>query len=145
MKLIVASTALLCLSGMQLSAQVCSENTMRGRYGVLCSGYMAPAPGADLVPAKILATCTSTATGQKSCQGTLSLGGMVMSQVATGQLSVGPDCVGNISYTQTINGEPGPNLNLRVIIMDGGKHAKAISTDQGTVLSCEAERLSLSF
>src|SRR5688572_22230363 len=144
MKLTIGSLALLCLSMIPAAAQgVCSEQTTRGTYGLACEGYLTPAPGASLAVAKILGTCKMDPRGQGTCEGTLTLGGMILTQRVAGQVTVQPDCTGEARLTQTLNNQPAPNLNLKFFIIDGGKQVKAMAITPGTVLSCTKDRLSL--
>ena len=144
MNFIIRCAALLCLSFSPIAAQgVCSEQTTRGTYGLACEGFLTPAPGASLAPVQILGTCKQNSTGQASCQTTLSLGGTILNQEVSGQVSVQPDCTGSASFTQKINGQPAPDLHLRFFVLDGGKQMKAMAVDPGTALKCTKNRLSV--
>jgi hypothetical protein len=135
--------ALLCFGVIPVLAQgVCSEQTVRGTYGLSCEGYLTPAPGAGLVPVTILGTCKQNATGQATCQTKLSLAGTILDQEVAGQLSVQSDCTGSSTLTQKIQGQPAPTLHMRFFILDSGKHLKAMALDEGTVLKCTKDRIS---
>jgi hypothetical protein len=129
----------------KLAAQHCSEATTVGRYIVVCDGYLSPAPNAPLVPAKLLATSTSNFTGQIKAIGTLSLGGQILTQTVSGTEKVNSDCTGTVTYTQTINGQPGPPISFTFVVSGGGEHIDGMSIDSGTVFACVLRRTSLNF
>ena len=101
-----------------LAGQQCSPHTTRGFWVAACDGYLAPAPGAPLQPTRLLATCTSSRTAFWDCEGTVNVGGQILPQVLHGQANNNPDCTGTITYTQTIFGQPAPDLNIRYVILD---------------------------
>jgi len=126
----------------RLAAQFCSSETTVGQYLVVCDGYLTPAPNAPLVPAKLMATSTSDFGGNIKATGTVSIGGQIVTQVVTGTEKVNPDCTGTVSYTQTINGQPGPPLDVTFYISGGGDRIDGLSTDPGTVFACVLTRIS---
>jgi hypothetical protein len=43
-----------------LAGPQCTAHTTRGFWAATCDGYVAPAPGATLQPARLLSTCTAS-------------------------------------------------------------------------------------
>lgn len=117
----------------------CSARGIAGSWIVKCYGYLAPASSAPLLPATLLGKATADEHGNWSGSGgTLSIGGTIVTQdvKSVGPAQVNPDCTGNITYSQTIDGQAGPNIHFNFII---GKHndvIDGIGTDPGTVFSC---------
>jgi len=128
-----------------LRAQICSTEDTRGTYVVVCSGYLTPPkpPNAPLVPAKILGTASADEGGTFNGNATISWGGMLLTQTVKGTEQLKPDCTGTITYTQTINGEPGGQLDIAFVVSEHGDRIDGLATDPGTVLSCELRRLSI--
>jgi hypothetical protein len=81
--------------------------------------------------------------GQGTCDATLTLGGMILAQRVTGQVTAQADRTGEATLTETLNNQPAPNHNLKFFIIDGGKRVKAMAIDPRTVLSCTKDRLSM--
>jgi hypothetical protein len=123
-------------------AQTCSNTTTVGRYVIVCEGFMTPAPNTAMAPAKILGTATADSSGNFKAVGTVSIAGMIVTQKATGTQKLNKDCTGTITYSQTINGQPGPPLNITYVVSQQGQRIDGLSTDMGTVLSCVLKRVS---
>jgi hypothetical protein len=119
----------------------CGPQTTRGFWGFTCDGYLAPAPAAPLMPARFLGTCVGDRTGHITCEGTANVGGQILIQALTGQANNNENCTGTIKYTQTIFGQPAPDLNVRYFILDDGNVIKGLPTDPGQVLSCVLNRM----
>jgi hypothetical protein len=128
-----------------LHAQSCSTLNTVGRYVVACSGFLSPAANAPLVPAKILGTATADYSGTFNGSATASIGGGIVKQTATGTEQLNRDCTGTITYTQTLNGQPGPPLDITFVVSEGGARIDGLVTDPGAVLSCELRRISTNF
>ena len=92
------------------SGQQCSNRTNTGKYVTVCDGFLTPAPGAPLVPAKLLGVAIVDRYGNITGDGTVSIGGMIVQQTVQGTETVNPDCSGSITYQTWINGQPGPPL-----------------------------------
>jgi len=90
---------------------------------------------------RLLATCTSSKTAYWSCQGTVNLGGTILEQALDGEANNTADCTGTITYTQTIFGQPAPDLNIRYVIWDQGDRISGLPVDAGSVLSCSLHRI----
>jgi hypothetical protein len=109
----------------------------------MCSGSVSPAPGAPLTDTKLLGTAKITIDGFVTAEAGMSVGGTIARQEATGQAIVNSDCTGTIRYTQTLNGNPAPDLNIRFLVFDSGSVMWGLSVDSGTVLSCRLVRMRL--
>jgi hypothetical protein len=77
----------------------------------------------------------------KSINGTISLGGVILNQTVVGTPVLNSDCTGTITYTQTINGQPAPPLNIAFVVSHGGDKIDGLSVDAGSVFSCHLTRL----
>lgn len=129
------------LSATPLWAEQCSNRTTQGRYVVVGEGYLSPGPNAPLVPAKLLGTVTGDQNGMYSGTGTVSIGGQVFVQEVVGTQKLNPDCTGFISYKQTINEQPAPNISFNFVVSDDGDRIDGLSADPGAVFSAVLRRL----
>jgi hypothetical protein len=118
----------------------CSNRTNTGKYVTVCDGFLTSAPGAPLVPAKLLGFATVDRYGNITGSGTVSLGGVIVQQTVQGTETVNADCIGSITYQTWINGQPGPPLSFTFIISQGGDFANGLSTDSGSGFSCTLTR-----
>jgi hypothetical protein len=122
----------------------CSVAGNAGTYAVKCNGYLTPGPSAPLVPATVLSKAVADKDGNWSGSGTLSLGGAIVTQnvqsVAPAQ--VNPDCTGSLTYSQTINGNPAPDIHFNFIVEKNSDVIDGIGTDLGSVFSCTLTRIS---
>jgi len=64
----------------------------------------------------------------------VNLGGTILEQALDGQANNNADCTGTITYTQTIFGQPAPDLNIRYVIWDQGDRISGLPVDAGSVL-----------
>ena len=122
----------------------CSQQTTRGFWAFTCDGYLSPAPEAPLLPARLLGTCNASKTAYWDCEGSANVAGQVPVQALHGQAHNNENCTGTITYTQTIFGQPAPDLNIRYVILDEGDKIKGLPIDPGQVLSCVLNRISTS-
>lgn len=107
-------------------------------------GFLAPAPNAPLLPAKLLATETSDEDGTfRSSDGRLTIGGTFLRQAAVGTEVLNPDCTGTITYAVTVNGQSAPPLNFAFVVSDNGNKIDGLGVDPGTVFSCHLTRIPL--
>jgi len=127
------------------AAPHCTQQTTKGYWEFTCEGYLTPPPPAPavLVPSGTLATCTASKTGFWICEGTVNLGGTILEQALHGQAINNENCTGTITYSQTIFGQPAPNLNVRYVIRDNGDTINGLPVDSGQVLSCVGHRISI--
>jgi hypothetical protein len=139
---VLALTCLLvALSAAQAKDQAqCSTRTTRGKYVVVCNGFLTPAPNAPLVPAKGLALSVADHNGNFTGVGTISVGGTILQQTVKGTEQINPDCTGTITYQQTINGQPGPPLDITFVVSQGGHIIDGLVTDPGAVFACRLTR-----
>ena len=125
-----------------IQAQQCSNKMTEGRYLVICDGFMQPAPNAPLLPAKGLSVATSDRHGNITGAGTVNLGGTAVQQTVSGTQTLNPDCTGTVTYNQTINGYPGPPINITFVVSQHGDRINGLVVDQGAVFACELTRMS---
>ena len=139
--MLTLSIVLLAACTVASADSICSTHTIRGSWGTTCQGNLSPAENAPLSPIRIIGTCTSTMDGVFTCEGAMSLGGIILTQTMTGKAIVYENCTGTIRYTQTINGSPAPDMNIRFLIFDSGKTIKGMPVDRGTNLACTLTRM----
>jgi hypothetical protein len=118
----------------------CSTRTTTGKYVVVCNGFLTPAPNAPLVPAKELAVSVADRNGTFTGAGTISVGGTILQQTVKGTEQINPDCTGTITYQQTINGQPGPPLDITFVVSQDGDTIDGLVTDPGAVFACRLTR-----
>jgi hypothetical protein len=132
---------LVALSAAQVKDQNnCSTRTTAGKYVVVCNGLLTPAPNAPLVPAKALAVSVADHNGTFIGVGTINVGGTILQQTVKGTEQINPDCSGTITYQQTINGQPGPPLDITFVVSQGGDIIDGLVTDPGAVFACRLTR-----
>jgi hypothetical protein len=121
----------------------CSVGASAGTYVVKCNGYLTPGPNAPMVPATGLAKAVADKDGNWSGSGTLSLGGAILSQKVQSvrPAQVNPDCTGSLTYSQTIDGQPAPDIHFNFIVGEDSDVIDGIGTDPGSVFSCTLKRL----
>ena len=61
-----------------------------------------------------------------------------------GQAHNNGDCTGNISYEQSLGGQPAGQLNIKYVVFDQGDVIKGLPTNFGGVLACSLKRINLS-
>jgi hypothetical protein len=108
---------------------------------VIGEGYLSTGPNMPLVPAKLLSTVTADANGVYSGTGTITIGGQVFVEAVVGTQQLNSDCTGFISYKQTINGQPTPNINFIFVVSEHGNRIDGLSVDPGAVFSGVLRRL----
>jgi hypothetical protein len=131
---------MLVLPACSIQAQQCSTRTTAGRYLVRCDGFLTSGPNAPQVPAKTLAIATADKNGNFNGSGTVSVGGITVTQTLTGTEQMNPDCTGTITYWQTINGQPAPPVNITFVVSEGGDEIAGLVTDSGNTFACELSR-----
>lgn len=136
----LALVALILGLAAQAFAQQCSTRTTAGKYAVVCDGFLSPAPGAPLLPAKQLTTATADRYGNFTGTGTISIGGTILQQTAAGTEQLNPDCTGTITFQTTINGHPGPPLDITFFVSQNGDTIDGLIVDPGTVFACKLTR-----
>jgi hypothetical protein len=136
----LSSLLLLLLAAGSLHGQQCSARTTAGRYLVRCEGFLTPGPNAPQLAAKTLATATADKDGNFNGSGTVSVGGVTVTQTLTGTEQINPDCTGTVTYSQTINGQPGPPINITFVVSEGGDQIDGLVTDAGNTFACKLTR-----
>ncbi|MDH5287502.1 MAG: hypothetical protein OEX23_12835 [Betaproteobacteria bacterium] len=117
----------------------CSQQTTRGYWGYTCEGEYPVGQ-----PVRLLGTCTSSKTAFWQCNGSANLSGaFVLPQVLNGQAYNASDCTGTITYTQTLGGEPAPDLHINYVILDQGGAIQGLPTNSGQVLACSLKRITM--
>ncbi|MEP6941685.1 MAG: hypothetical protein ABI981_02045 [Betaproteobacteria bacterium] len=91
-------------------------------------------------PASLLGTCTSSSTNVFSCIGFINVGGSVLQQTLNGQATQFDNCYGIITYKQTLNGGPAPDLHITYVVAENGNTIYGLPYDQGQVLTCTLHR-----
>lgn len=134
------------------SGQAITTRTTAGTYSVICEGYLtfpnpfpptSNPPSVQFAPAKALGTATADTNGHFTGSTTLSVGGFaVVTQTVSGTETVNPDGTGTITYSTTIDGNPGPPLNISFVVSEHGNRIDGQSTDPGTVFACVLRRIS---
>ena len=120
----------------------CSAATTHGNYSVMCSGMISPAAGAPQVPITVLGVATAVWGGTVTGTAKASIGGSTVVQTVTGVAATNSDCTGSIRYTQKINDQPAPDLNLVVHVLDDGKEIRGMSVDAGVTMTCSLRLMS---
>jgi hypothetical protein len=67
--------------------------------------------------------------------GTVSLGGAIVTQTVSGTGQINPDCTGTITYSQTINSQPGPPINITFVVSENGDKIDGLVTDPGAMFA----------
>ncbi len=138
--LIVAAAVLLLLC--PAWGQVCSNHTIRGTYGVVCTGFLSPAQGAPQVPFSALGTVTGDYSGVFQGTAKASIGGGIVTQVVKGTAVINSDCTTTITYTQTIDGQKAPDLHILAHILDQGQEIRGMALDPGSTMTCNLRLIS---
>ena len=136
--------AMLAVAATTYAQEKCSASASAGTYVVKCNGYLTPGPNAPLVPAAVLSKATADSEGNWSGSGTLSLGGTIVTQdvKSVAPAETHPDWTGTITYAQTINGQPGPDIHFNFIVEKNSEIIDGIGADPASVFSCTLTRLS---
>jgi len=140
--LVIAIVTGMVTVGSGAEKNACSPRTTAGRYVVKCNGYLSLGANAPLLPAQGLAVATADRQGNFNGAGMVSIGGSPgLSQTVSGAEQINPDCTGTITYHQTINGNPAPDINISFVALREGSRILGIVTDPGAVYSCELNRI----
>ena len=144
-------TASLLIAG-NASGQAITTKSTAGTYSVTCDGYLtfpnpfpptSNPPSFQFAPAKLLGTTTADTSGHFTGTSQLSVGGFaVVTQTVSGTEVLNPNGTGTITYATTIDGNPGPPLNISFVVSEHGNRFDGLSTDPGTVFSCVLLRIS---
>jgi len=97
-----------------------------------------PTSALSVGPHSVIATYSGN--GNFNGSGTVSIGGVTVTQTLTGTEQINPDCTGNVTYSQTINGQPGPPINITFVVSEGGDQIDGLVTDAGNTFACKLSR-----
>lgn len=139
-RILILTISILAM-GPALYGQSCANYMLRGPTAVACSGWMSLGQGQPQVPFVSLGTASMDASGMVTGTSTASIGGAIVTQVMKGQPTVNPDCTGTVTYTQTINGQPAPDVHLFFVVYDFGNVLQGTSRDPGASILCTVKRL----
>lgn len=89
-----------------------------------------------------LGTAVGDWSGKFTGTGKISLGGTIVDQTVSGTSVANSDCTGTITYTQKINGQPAPDINIVGHTLDDGKEIRGMSIDPGVNMTCSLRLLS---
>ena len=66
----------------------------------------------------------------------------IVTQTVSGTEQINPDCTGTITYSQTINSQPGPPINITFVVSENGDKIDGLVTDPGATFACKLTRIS---
>ena len=109
----------------------CSNSTLKGGYATRGDGFVpAGPPPAPLVPFAAVSLMTLDGSGNLATAGTISINGVVSSNVNSGTYSVNEDCTGKM----TILLQVAPfQLNFDLVVADKGREFYLIATTPSVV------------
>ena len=121
---------------------VCDAGTTTGTWVARCDGELT-APG-GLALTRLLGTCSASRQGYWTCTANVNLGGVRVAQALQGHATNNGDCTGFISYQQTFNGQPGPQLDIDYVILNDGDEIWGLPRpgQAGDVTACTLKRMS---
>ena len=122
----------------------CSPDIGAGYHVVSCTGWVTPGPNAPLVPFSLLGTVSGDRNGDYKGTSTISLGGTILQSSVTGKAKTNRDCTGTVTYAVKTTGAPDSTLNINFVVHNEGRRTTGMSTDRGSVLICELNRISQS-
>jgi len=94
------------------------------------------------VPIKQLGIVTGDATGFWTGSTTINIAGQSIVPKATvsGQATLDPDCTGTVTYNKGTPAE----ININFVVNAATNEILGLTTDKGSVMSCELKRMSSS-
>ena len=121
------------------SNHACTNSATAGKYSVACSGWTT-GPGGSLVPIKQVGVATGDRSGFWTGATTINIAGQTIIPNATvsGQAVVNADCTGTITYNKGTPSE----LNINFVVNPKTDEILGLTTDKGSVISCELKRMS---
>lgn len=123
------------------AAPPCTQQSTWGAWMYTCEGLLPGPPAGALTPTRILGTCSASRSAYWTCEGTVNLGGLIVSQGLVGQANNHANCTGTISYEQTLGGAPAGLLDIRYVVHDGADAISGLPVNPGVVLSCSLRRI----
>jgi hypothetical protein len=136
---VVWSVVIIQTASAQSNQHACTTSATAGTYSVACSGWTTGSGGA-LVPVKQLGVATGDRSGFWTGATTINIAGQVVIPKATvsGQSVVNSDCTGTLTYNKGTSTE----VNITFVVNPRTDEILGITTDQGSVISCELKRMS---
>jgi hypothetical protein len=132
---ILAAVSLLIVSaGSGFAEERFKAASIKGDYGVTCTGTVAGNPFAGIGQV--------TCDGRSTCSGagTINPNGISLPWTFTGSYTLGADGRGQVTYDQTVAGSPAGQLHIDFVVMDGGKEIRGMPTESGYIVTCELAR-----
>ena len=90
----------------------------------------------------MIGVVTADRSGNFTGTAKANIGGSTVDQSVTGTAKINSDCTGSIRYTQKINGQPAPDLNLLFQVLDDGKTVRGMAVDTGVTMTCSLKLMS---
>src|SRR5437588_9557115 len=80
--------------------------------------------------------------GRSTCSGagTLNPNGVSLPWTFIGSYTLGADGRGQVTYDQTVAGNPAPQLHIDFVVMSNGNELRGMPTDSGYIVTCELAR-----
>ena len=114
----------------------CSLRTTRGRYAAIIQGSIV---GPNAAAVASVGTFEQDFAGNITGSDTASFGGQIIPRTYSGKITVNADGTSTARLTvQT--GTPGLVINLKGVLVDGGKEIHFIQADPGTIITGVAKR-----
>ncbi len=145
--LLLLVVSVLALASLGSAQDKCTVLTVKGTYGISCSGFVMF--NGTLVPESSLGTVTNKlvdGVATSTSFTNLSIGGLQFtseSDASGSDIVVNPDCTGTITYHSTYTGpvdlNPAPPVTFKYFILDEGKTLRSmvISASVPHVTTCE--------
>lgn len=136
---VVCNGMLVTAASAQSTPHACTTSAIAGTYSVACSGWTAGA-GGSLVPIKEVGIVTGDPSGFWTGATTINIAGQTIIPKATisGQAVMNPDCTGTITYNKGTPSE----ININFVVNPKTDEILGLTTDLGSVISCELKRMS---
>ena len=122
---------LVILSTTPLRSQSCTPAGQQ--YIVKCDGYLSIDGKSNAVVTKSLGIALIDISGNFTSNGSVSLGGQIANQVATGSVSIASNCTGSVSLKTTWNGQAGPTVNFLLVVTPDQSAISGLNVDSGNV------------
>jgi hypothetical protein len=110
-------------------------------YTVTCDGLLSPDGLLPMMPTKILAYASVDFNLMLTANGSISLGGQLASQTASGTINVNNDCTGTLSLQRAVNGQSLQTLSFLLLVTPDQNTVNALNVNEGNVFSCTFVRV----
>ena len=108
--------------------------SIKGDYGFTCTGTVYGNPFAGI--GQLYCDGRSTCSGA----GTINPNGVSLPWTFIGSYTLGADGRGQVTYDQTVAGNPAPQLHIDFVVMSNGNELRGMPTDSGYIVTCELAR-----